>query len=347
MIRRGLGGLALALVLTGCPEDGVDPQPATDAGPDAATASWTTVAEKLDGALLAVWGPSPSDVWAVGGALGNGAAPTVVRWDGARVTPVPTTGTETYWWVHGTAADDVWLVGEKGRISHWNGSALEERTSGTTATLFGVMAFSPNDVWAVGGTPDQPDAPNDVVLHWDGAAWKAEPVPEPKKGAFFKVWGASPDDLWVVGEAGVVWHRTAGSWKREAAGLAQGRLTTVAGCSASEVYAVGGRDFLAWNGSAWSRVDVPLVNDVNGVSCAPAGATIPKGGARAVVVGGGSLKLRLVDGAWTSDFGQPPLKDLHGAFVDASGVLWGAGGSFTSAARPGAKRDGVLARFAP
>lgn len=337
-----------ALLLAGCPADPPDAVDAgTDAGPDASAPAWRAVAEKLDGALLAVWGPSPNDVWAVGGALGNGAAPTVVRWNGVGVTPVPTTGTETYWWVHGAGAQDVWLVGEKGRATHWNGTALEERPTGTSATLFGVMAFAPDDVWAVGGTPDQPDADNDVVLHWNGSAWTKEAVPEPKKLAFFKVWGARPDDLWVVGEAGVVWHRTTGGWKREAEGLATGRLTTVSGCSASEAFAVGGRDVLAWNGSAWSRVDVPLLNDVNGVACAPAGAPAGPGIARAVIVGGGSFKLRLVDGAWKSDFGAPPLTDLHGAFVDASGALWGAGGGFTSAASPGRKRDGVLARYAP
>ncbi len=340
--------LVASLAEAGCP--GNDPVTmAGDGGTEAGAASWTTVAEKLDGALLAVWGPSAKDVWSVGGALGNGGPPLVVRWDGAKLATVPTTGTETYWWVHGSGASDVWMVGEKGRISHWNGTALEERPSGTTATLFGVMAFAPDDVWAVGGTPDQPDAPNDVLLHWDGASWKAEPVPEPRKVAFFKVWGARPDDLWVVGEAGVIWHRLSGAWKREGEGVAQGRLTTVAGCSASEVYAVGGRDVLAWNGAAWSKVDVQLLNDVNGVACAPPGAAIAAGQARVVIVGGGSLKLRRGEPAgtgWTSDFGQPPLKDLHGAFVDETGVLWGAGGSFASAARPGGKRDGVLARYA-
>lgn len=345
-MRRALSA-AFVLLLAGCPADPpADPTP-IDAGPDGGAAAWSVVASSLDGALLSVWGPSADDVWAVGGALGNGGPPTVVRASGTTVTPLATTGTETYWWVHGSGASDVWLVGEKGRATHWNGAALEERPTGTTATLFGAMAFAPDDVWAVGGTPDQPDAENDVVLHWNGSAWTKESVPEPKKLAFFKVWGARPDDLWVVGEAGVVWHRTASGWKREAEGLATGRLTTVSGCSASEVFAVGGRDVLAWNGASWSRVDVPLLNDVNGVACAPASAPAGPGTSRAVIVGGGSFKLRLVDGAWKSDFGAPPLTDLHGAFVDAKGALWGAGGSFTSAPRPGQKRDGVLARYAP
>ncbi len=341
-MRRTL--LFAILLLTGCPSDPVTPTP-DDAGADAGPAAWHVVAENLDGALLSVWGTSSTDVWSVGGALGNGGSPTVVRWDGTKMSTVATTGTETYWWVHGTSATDVWLVGEKGRISHWNGSALEEKTSGTTATLFGAFAFAPNDVWAVGGTPDDPGAPNDVVLHWDGTAWKTETVPEPKKLAFFKVWGASADDLWIVGEAGIIWHRTGGAWKREGEGVAKGRLTTVAGCSANEVYAVGGRDLLTWNGTTWTRSDALLVNDVNGVACAPASVRDKPGQARAVVVGGGSLKLRLVGGTWQSDFGSVPFSDLHGAWIDDTGALWGAGGAFAAAARPGGKRDGVLARY--
>lgn len=344
-MKRAL--LFAALLLAGCPQDhDTDKAPSPDAGVDAGPAAWGVVAEKLDGALLSVWGPSAKDLWSVGGAIGNGGPPLVVRWDGEKLGAMPTTGTETYWWVHGTSATDVWLVGEKGRITHWNGTAFEEKASGTTATLFGVMAFAPDDAWAVGGSPDDASAPNDVVLHWDGASWKPETLPAPKTpGALFKVWGASADDLWVVGDAGVVLHRKAGTWTREAEGLAKGRLTTVAGCSASEVYAVGGRDLLAWNGTSWTRSDTPLLNDVNGVACAPASVRDRPGQTRVVVVGGGSLKLRLVDGAWTSDFGTVPYDDLHGAFVDDTGALWGAGGSFTAAARPGAKRSGVLARY--
>lgn len=337
--------LATALLL-GCPAEVPITPPPPDAGKaDAGPPSWSIVAEDTEGALLSVWGTSSSDVWSVGGALGNGGAPLVLRWNGSALAKVATTGTETYWWVHGTSPRDVWLVGEKGRISHWNGTALEERASGTTATLFGVFAFAPDDAWAVGGTPDDPTAPNDVLLHWDGVAWKTETVPDPKKLAFFKVWGASADDVWVVGEAGVIWHRVQGAWKREGEGIGTGRLTTVAGCGPNEVYAVGGRDLLAWKGASWARVDTPLLNDVNGVACAPEGVRDQAGAARVVVVGGGSLKLRLVDGAWTSDFGKPPLADLHGAWVDDTGALWGAGGAFASAARPGAKRPGVLARY--
>jgi len=323
---------------------------AADSGVDAAEAAtgpveWKPVLEHLDGALLSIWGTSEHDVWTVGGPLGNsGFDSLVMRFDGAVWKRSATGGNETYWWVHGTGPNDVWLVGEKGRITHWDGTKFEERPSGTTATLFGAWAAAPDDAWAVGGTPDQPAQPNDVLLHWDGSSWKPETLPEANEVALFKVWGSSKDDVYVVGEAGLVWHRTSGTWKREADGVAKGRLTTVSGCSASELFAVGGRDLLTSNGSEWRRSDAVLVNDVNGVACAPPSAPSREWG-RAVIVGGGSLKLRLVGDRWEDDFGSKPFSDLHGAWVDPTGAFWGVGGSFNATPRAGASRDGVVARY--
>jgi hypothetical protein len=340
-----VAGAACSPSSTAPPSDGGVEAADVDAAP--APLEWTPVLENLDGALLSIWGTSERDVWTVGGPLGNsGFESLVMRFDGDVWRRAQTGGAETDWWVHGTGPNDVWLVGEKGRITHWDGTKFEERTSGTTATLFGVWAAAPNDAWAVGGVPDQPDQPNDVVLHWDGTSWKPETLPEQKKVALFKVWGPSKDDVYIVGEAGLVWHRTNGAWKREAEGVANGRLTTVNGCSATDIIAVGGRDLLTSDGTTCKRSDAVLVNDVNGVACAAPGAS-PHAWGRAVIVGGGSLKLRLVGDQWESDFGSKPFADLHGAWVDPTGAFWGVGGGFNDSPRPAVSRHGVVARFGP
>lgn len=322
----------------GSADGGVDGAPAEVSAP-----AWRPVLENLDGALLSVWGSSEKDVWAVGGPLGNaGFDALVVRFDGHVWRRAQPGKTDSYWWVHGTSATDVWLVGEKGRITHWDGATFAESASGTNATLFGVWATAPNDVWAVGGTPDGATSDNAIVLHYDGSTWKKEDVGETRKIAFFKVWGVpgAPGELYVVGEAGAIWHRVQGAWKAEGAGLGAGRLTTVAGCSATEIYAVGGRDLLVSDGTTWKRAEIdPLLvlNDLNGVACGERGV---------VVVGSGSLKLRLPrGGAWESDFGSEPLVDLHGTWVDPTGAYWGVGGQFAAAARPNVKRQGVVARY--
>jgi hypothetical protein len=347
----------LLLVVASCKEQRPIDQ-AADAGDGGAPAAqWSTVLDGLDGALLSIWGVNELDMWTVGGALGNGGESLVLRFDGTTWSRVHPGGTDTYWWVHGTADDDVWMVGENGRATHWNGTMFEERPTGTTATLFGVFAFAPNDVWAVGGIPEDPSKPKDVILHWDGMAWTPEVLPMPTNAAFFKVWGPQKDEIYVVGESAVILHKKNGNWTREAVGLAQGRLTTIYGCDATHLFAVGSRNLLTGDGTNWTKVSLPdstavlggqLLNDVNGVSChvpdADGGAA-PKPWGNTVFVGGGSLKLRLVDGQYVSDFGDPPLQDLHGAWVDPSGAMWGVGGGFNDTSMPGRTRNGVVARY--
>jgi hypothetical protein len=311
--------------------------------PAAPTGSWHVELSGQRATLLSVWGTSPRDVFTVGGPLGDGTPSAMLHFDGQTWQDLMPGGTETFWWTHGTGPDDVWAVGERGRISHWNGTHLTEvAPRPTTATLYGVWAAAPNDVWAVGGTPEGgTTAPNDVVLHFDGSAWSQGSGPPAQGRAFFKVWGSSAADVYVVGEAATIWHRRAGSWVLESnPPLASGTLLTVAGCSASEVYAVGNSDVLRSDGTRWTRVAVMDVgNGVNGVSCAMAGSP--------VIVGYGGLKQRLVSGHWQDDFGQDPHQDLHGAWADGTGGFWAAGGDFVTDARDGGFRGGLLAHFGP
>jgi hypothetical protein len=300
--------------------------------------AWHVVLSDLQPTLLCVWGVSPSDVFTVGGPLGNGGPTTMLHYDGSTWRDLAPGGTETFWWTHGTSDHDVWAVGEKGRIAHWDGAKVTAFASGTTATLYGVWAAAPDDAWAVGGTPEGGTSkPNDVVLHFDGTSWSAAPLPAIFGRAYFKVWGSSAGDVFVVGEAGTVWHRSGGAWAQTPSG-ATGTLLTVNGCSATEVYAVGGRDVLRWDGHAWSRdAQVQLLQDVNGVSCGPPGS--------ALIVGSGGQKQRWTGGAWADDSRDDPLVDLHGAWADGSGAFWAAGGDFSTAPSPGAARGGTLAYY--
>lgn len=304
--------------------------------------AWQTVLDggDLDGVALSVWGSAPGDVYAVGGPLGNDGFETLaVHFDGQGWQRLHPGGTETYWWVAGSGPQDVWMVGEKGRITHWDGAAFEEHASGVTATLWGVWAASAKDAWAVGGTPNGgTGAPNDIVLHWDGAAWSPEPLPGAPLGrTLYKVWGSSADDVYAVGEKGTIWRRAGGAWTLLEPALTPGKLLTVSGCGAGEVYAVGGSAVLRSNGQTFAEVDVALTNLVNGVACGPSGS--------ALLVGDGGQKQRLVGGAWIDEFILEPYDDLHGAWSDGQGAFWAAGGDFYGAPVAGKKRRGVVARF--
>lgn len=333
--------LAASSLLVGCPEetDGTGGGGEVQSEP-----AWQVIFDEgaLDRALLSVWGTSSKSVYVAGGPLGNsGFDALAMRYDGDRWRDLKPGGAASFWWVHGTADDDVWFVGESGRITHFDGAGFVEHTSGTTATLFGVMALSRSDVWAVGGTVGATaQEPNDVVLHYDGSSWSQVTLPgAPKNKALFKVWGTSSDELFIVGEAGVIWQKKGASWVFASdPPLASGTLTTVHGCSASDVYAVGTRNVLHYDGGAWTKVDRPLTSDVNGVFC---------GEGTVALVGMGGLKQRFDGSAWAEEHALPPYGDLHSVWRDDTGALWAVGGAFVAKPQPGAERNGIVTRYGP
>jgi len=92
-------------------------------------------------------------------------------------------------------------------------------------------------LFAVGGRPDE-----GRVYRYDGRAWRDVAIPPLKRasvGAFYKVWGLHADNVYVVGQRGVVLHRTGGARREELAG-ASGDLVSVWGTDAAHVLAVGG-----------------------------------------------------------------------------------------------------------
>jgi hypothetical protein len=317
--------------------------PGCGATPPSTPPAWQTIYEgsELGGAVLSVWGTGPDDVYVVGGPLGNGGAAVVQHYDGSTWTRLDPGGEDSFWWVSGSDPTDVWMVGEKGRMAHWDGATFEEYPRVTTATIWGVWAASPTDAWAVGGSPGKGTAlPNDLVLHWDGKDWKPDPLPGTPLGrSLNKIWGTSSEDLYAVGEAATVWHRKGTTWKLESdPPVASSNLLTVFGCSATDVYAVGGQDVIHSSGAGvWSTVAVDLSNAVNGVTCGAPGEVL--------IVGFGGLKQRLVGGKWTDEFDVAPTGDIHSAWSDNAGSFWVAGGDFLSKPAAGKLRKALVGRY--
>ncbi len=332
-------GVCAALAAS-CSDETTSSSSSGQGGEATEAAAWQTVFNDgdLDRALLSTWGSAEDDLYAVGGPLGNdGFEALVLHFDGASWKALSPGGTSSFWWVTGSGPTDLWMVGEKGRITHYDGQSFQEHTSGTTATLWGAVAFAPNDAWAVGGNVGGAE-PDDVLLHFDGASWTPVTLPgTPLKRALFKVWGTSSNELFVVGELGVQWHKQGDTWTLESdPPLAEGNLTTVHGCAADDVWAVGGRDVLHYDGSAWSRQDILLTNDVNGVFCGPGGV---------MIVGGGGLKQHYDGASWQDDFLSEPHRDLHAVWGDPTGAFWAVGGDFISTPKPNKARVGTVARY--
>lgn len=331
----------LLALLVGCPKD--EPTATTGAGGagGASGPTWQVVLDDLDKAAVSVWGSSANDVYVVGGSLGNTPLSALaMRFDGDGWTDLAPPGDDSFWWVTGSGPGEVWMVGENGRIAHYDGAAFTAHDFATSATLWGAWALSPTNIWVVGGTPlGGTTEPNDLVLHGDGDSFTQVVLPEQLGKSLYKVWGTSSDDLYVVGESGTIWHKRGDDWTNES-GAATSTLFTVFGCSASEVYAVGGFDVLHTTGDGhWEPVVVDLSNSVNGVSCAAPGSP--------ALAGAGGLKQRLIDGTWIDEFTDPPYADLHATWAQGDGVFWVVGGDFNAGPMPNVPRKGVVGRYGP
>jgi len=324
---RSVAGATLLLVLTtGCPGD----EPA-----------WSEVldGDDLDRVVLSAWGTSSSDVYVVGGGLGNGLGAIALHYDGDAWTEIDTGAAASFWWVWGAASDDVYFVGEGGTIVHWNGTTADTQTTPTTVTLFGVWGASAGDVWAVGGDAVT-DPPTSVILHLEAGAWvDATPATVPD-GALFKVWGTAANDIYAVGQNGIILHYNGSAWVVEDSDTSVSLFTVSGGDGI--VWAVGGGPATvvrSQGAGAWLAEDTGIPAGVlNGVSVTPDGEVL--------VVGMGGVKMRRgTDGAWSDETFEPPFRDLHAVFAELDGHVYAVGGNFNAPGGGGVVRIGIVGYY--
>ncbi len=288
----------------------------------ACSSGWSLATDSLDRVVLSV-GEGPV---IVGGGQGNGSPSLVKRLRGSAWEDVPgVDGDETLWWV-----SSKFVVGERGAI-YRAGETFERMSSPVTnATLYGTWGD-----WAVGGSPLGNGA-NDVLLRFDGTAWKRFDPPAALGIAYFKIWGRADDDVWVVGERGFTMHWDGAAWTRVMTPT-RATLLTVAGAG-GELWAVGGPPavMLRWDGAEWKDEALPFAAPgLTGVSVAPGGDVW--------VVGLAGTRWRRVKGTWVDDSEAPVLGDLHAVHAGTA-EAWAVGGNYI-AVDPGTKRRGIVARF--
>ena len=138
----------------------------------------------------------------VGGVDSNGfsftvSAPSPVAWStewmgvGASIQSV---------W--GTAANDIFAVGNSGKIIHYDGTKWSEMTSPTAQTLYYVWGMASNDVFAVGNAG--------TIIHYDGSSWSAQASGTAQN--LFCVYGTASNNVFAVGNTGANRHYDGTSW---------------------------------------------------------------------------------------------------------------------------------------
>jgi hypothetical protein len=313
----------------------------TACDPPIPAGTWAVVAGPFEGMLYSVWGLDDADLWAVGGCdvsvCPAGARARILHGSGASFAQAVSPVDEVLWWVHGFAADDVWMAGEHGAVLHWDGKVLRSvpappsvsTGSAFNVKLFGVWGAGPRDVWIVGGVPDF----RAVVLRWNGQELvEVTDAPTPP-GTWYKVWGSAADDVYLVGQFGAIAHFDGAGWQvpdLAGAGVTREPLFTVSARSRSDVYVVGGQPgqgvAIHFDGRTFSAVasiadSAALAAGLTGVF---AGA-----GSDVAMTGFGGARLLGRSGVWRDEStdGLGDL-DLHGVWFDSLAVVYAAGGHF-------------------
>jgi hypothetical protein len=162
--------------------------------------------------VFGIWGASPDDVWAVGGASdatgGFAWRLSGDTWTAEPSLPADVPTNAALWKVYGTSSTDAWLVGSNGVALHWDGASLQQGDTGVGTSLFTVHEKDGRYV-AVGGT-----ASGIIVEYEDGAWTNVTPDPAPP-GLSGVVLGDDGFGI-AVGTFGAVYSRSADAgWAEE------------------------------------------------------------------------------------------------------------------------------------
>lgn len=276
------------------------------------------------GWLLAAWGPSADDVFAVGGTPDSGL---IMRrkggtWNAMDIgMEVPLIN-----WVYGFGSDDVMFVGNGGTAVHYDGDGFTSLDTPTEEDLWGVWGAGPDDMWAVGGRGNGENQA--TILHYDGVAWTKSSTPtlsRPSVFAYFKVWGTASDDVYAVGQRGTLVHWDGSAWSEIETGASED-LISLWGTGPDRIVAIGGRNngqAVIYDGTSWRQESLAPLAGLNGVWMrTPNVAHIC--GAQGTVA---TLNLDTLE--YTIEESDTFLS-LHGMFGTSDGQLFSVGGSLLS-----------------
>jgi hypothetical protein len=131
-----------------------------------------------------------------------GTRGTILHYDGSVLTRMDSGTTEYLWGIWGSSGSDVFAVGGS-TILHYDGNSWTPMASGTTAGLWGVWGSSARDVFAVGGYYAGSIA-HSTILHYNGSSWS--PMISEAATFLYGIWGSSGSDIFAVGSDGVILH---------------------------------------------------------------------------------------------------------------------------------------------
>jgi dienelactone hydrolase len=176
---------------------------------------------------------------------------TILHFDGGAWTAMPVAGEPHLLSIWGSSSRDVFVVGDKGVIVHYDGQAWTPMTSGTTKNLISVWGTSSRDVFAAGY--------GGTVLHYDGVEWT--PMATGTTADLYGIWGTAPNAVVAVGGTpmplpgkGVILRYDGKTWSPMTIPDSP-FLAGVWGSSVGDVFAVGvNLAILRFDGKTWAAM---------------------------------------------------------------------------------------------
>ena len=283
----------------------------------------------LEGAVLSLWVEADGDAWFSGGTTGPEGGFILHLTDDLIRREITPPG-PLLWWVTGIDSDHLWAVGEGGRIiSRRDGSWRDESPDlSDKAILYGAWAATEDDVWAVGGSIRR-DGPKGLVLRSTGdGMWRRIESPLfPTELNLYKVWGDGPNNVFLVGEGGVVIRWDGREFSRYDTGFSD-LLFTVHGQSNGPVITVGGLSTAATfslKDEGWSPEFPEGAPGLNGVFVRNDGMAIASGNRGAILVRGTDEHWHSVRGRHAAEIGG---RTLHAVW--STMATWAVGGDLSS-----------------
>jgi hypothetical protein len=233
-------------------------------------ATWSVVpgapASASASSLNGVSGSDPSDIWAVGQ---NAGTSFIEHWNGQSWSHVASpAGEPPDGQLNAVSADspaDAWAGGSAMNandqvaplIEHWNGTQWSVSPNAIGAgsghsEILSIAAISPADVWALAEVGKNNPA---VIEHWNGTQWSI--VSLPVSGTLHSLSAVSANDVWAVGNDGLILNWNGTQWSQVANPAGQGAaLEGVDALSANDVWAINllGTVTEQWNGTQWTAV---------------------------------------------------------------------------------------------
>lgn len=166
----------------------------------------------------------------------------------------------------GSGPNDLWAASYS-RIAHWNGVAWTP-VKMAPQSILGGWSVSATDIWLADGG----------LTRFDGTTFTTSLSPPLE--FYSAVWAAAADDVWAVGDGGLIRRWRGSSWSDPVPGMPKADLHAVWGRSASDVWAVGERGtLLHFDGVAWSIKDSGTTRSLGSVRGLPSGEVWIVGGA--------------------------------------------------------------------